>query len=146
MAPRNEKRPAVLWVIPLLTTVPFLIGIGVCYYHWALDLEIDKRAETTVGVITEIEYKNHHQYDFEYSVGGVGYTGGQVIAGNLNPEKGIGDQVTVRYDPMSPSKSSLTAFGYIDGRPVPIFLLLVGALLAGLRMRQFLRRQFEPPS
>ncbi len=95
---------------------------------WYNELQLGKRAVTTSGVIRRIERDNHQQFDYEYSVGGITYTGGEIIAG---ASLGVGQQVQVSYVSDSPETSTLTGFGAVGSRPVPLVLC---TLLAGYFM------------
>jgi len=94
----------------------------------------------TQGVITEIELNNHGKYDYEYSVGSVRYSGGEIIAG---ASLYTGQHVQVTYDPDHPETSTLGDFGATATRPVPILLILAMGIMFYFALRRFLIKQME---
>ena len=120
----------------LFVLVPWMVLILACLYHWHLELQLDKTARTTIGVITGIELHNHYQYDYSYAVAGTNYTGGEIIPGNTSI--GVGEQVRVTYNPDAPQTSTLGTFGEVGTRPVPILVCLLGGLLCYVKARRLL--------
>jgi hypothetical protein len=131
--PRRRSTPR--WA--LLVFVPWVIAILVGLSHWHDDLELAKRAESTQGTVTGIEPNNHMQVDYEYSVGAAAYSGGQIIAGNTG--FGVGEHVHVSFDPDHPQVSTLTDFGEVDSRPIPLLFCAFGGLVSYLFLRRYLR-------
>jgi hypothetical protein len=116
------------------------MAIILCFYFWYNDIQEDKKVKTTQGIITKIELDNHGQYDYEYSVGGITYNGGEIIAGVTLY---TGQHVTVVYNPDNPQVSSLTRFGDTGTRPIPILFCAGCGLLCYFALRKFLIDQLE---
>jgi len=105
-----------------------------------MGIQLEKKAMTTQGIITRIELDNHGKFDYEYSVGSVTYSGGEIIAG---ASLSTGQHVQVTYDPDHPQTSTLGDFGATDTRPVPILFILGAGLIFYFVLRRFLIRQLE---
>lgn len=110
--------------------------MGFALSDWYKEIQLGKKALTTTGMITRIERENHGQFDYEYTVEGTTYTGGEIIPG---ASLGVGQQVNVSYISDDPQTSLLTRFGEAGTRPVPLFLLTALAVLGYFRMRKFLK-------
>jgi hypothetical protein len=125
----------------LLIVIPWSFVMWLGLHDWYNEIQLGKRAVSTSGVITKIEHENHQQYDYEYSVGGITYKGGEIIAG---ASLGVGQQVRVSYISDSPGTSTLTGFGAVGTRPVPLLLCTFIALYCYIRLRKFLKGPANP--
>jgi len=130
---------ASLWA--LVVVIPWAAVMWFGFHDWYNEIQLGKKAVTTLGVITRIEHDNHQQYDYEYSVDGITYTGGEIIAG---VSLAVGQQVPVSYISDSPGTSQLTRFGAVGTRPVPLFLCTFIALYCYIRLRKFLQGPENP--
>ena len=108
---------------------------------WQQEAQLGKRAVATTGVITNIESNNHHAYDYEYSVAGVTYKG---VAGLASDSLGVGQRVYVSYIPDAPQTSTLTRFGELGSRPVPLLFCTCVVLTIYFRLRKFLTGPENP--
>ena len=134
---RASRRVPHPWA--LLIFVPWIAAILFGLDHWYDAIQLDKKAKTTSGIITRIEHENHGQFDYEYSVNGTSYQGGEIIPGNTS--LGTGQPVLVNYDPDAPEISTLGTFGETGTRPVPLVLCVVGGLYCYLRLRWYLKKR-----
>jgi hypothetical protein len=143
----NDKpKPSSAWNLKFAAgALVFLAWAAVVSFglrDWHDEYLVGERAEATTGTVFEIERNNHGQFDYEYSVGGATFRGGQVIAGS--PRLSVGDKIRVCYDPLNPSRSTLTTFGEVGARPIPLLLLTILAVVVFLRLQSFLDKYYEP--
>jgi len=129
-------------LVALYAFIPPLILILFCAYQWHADIQADKTAKTTVGVIT---HDRSRDYEYEYEVNGTEYTGEEIV--KTRGEMVEGQPVEVTYRPEEPATSTLTPpFGANDGRPVPMVLLGLAGIYFYFRLRHYLlKRQSESP-
>ena len=132
------SRRASKWA--LLIFVPCALLIAYAIYDWYLGMQLEKKSRTAQGIITKIESHNHEQFDYEYSVGSVTYSGGEIIAGASLYQ---GKHVQVTYDPDHPETSTLGSFGALSTRPAPILFILVMGCMFYFVLRRFLIKQME---
>ena len=132
-------RRASLWA--LVVVIPWMIAMWFALHDWYNEIQLGKRAVTTSGTITRIERENHGQFDYEYTVAGTTYTGGEIIAG---ASFGVGQRVQVSYISDDPQTSLLTRFGAAGTRPVPLFLVSSVAVWCYFGLREFLKGLATP--
>ena len=130
---------ASLWA--LIVFIPWAAAMWFGLHDWYNEIQLGKRAVGTSGVITRIEHDNHQRYDYEYSVAGTTYAGGEIIAG---ASLAVGQQVQVSYIVDSPGTSQLTRFGAVGTRPVPLVFFTFVALYCYIRLRKFLQGPENP--
>jgi hypothetical protein len=100
-----------------------------------------QREKITNGTITAHEPANHNRYGYSFSVNGKSYSGWE---SPRKEEPHVGQQVTVFYDPIDPTKNALTDFTDLETDslgPVPILLFGIGAVALFIRYR---RRRAKP--
>ncbi|MBS1813449.1 MAG: hypothetical protein JSS87_01085 [Acidobacteria bacterium] len=132
----NTKRNSS--IIALLVFLPMVVVLYLAYVDWSNEREIAQRAQATIGRFTGIEKLNHGQIDYEYVVDGVIYTGGEIVE-----HSSIIGPLRVEYDPLNPKVSTITHFGEIGTRPVPVVLCFVLSLVFYFRLRAYLIRRSE---
>lgn len=130
---------ASLWA--LVVFIPWAVAMWFGLNDWYSEIQLGKRALTTHGVITGIEVHNHGLYDYEYSVDGTIYKGGDGIPGT---QLSVGQNVQVSYIPDAPQTSKLTSFGAVGSRPVPIIFFSFVTLYCYVRVRKFLQGPENP--
>jgi len=130
---------ASLWA--LVVVLPWAAVMWLGFHDWYNEVQLGKRAVTTSGVITRVEQDNHQKYDYQYSVDGKMYAGGEIIAGaNLL----VGQRVRVSYIADAPGTSQLTRFGAVGTRPVPLLFCTFIAMYCYIRLRRFLQGPQNP--
>jgi hypothetical protein len=127
-----ERNAARTWASPswwkLFVGVPWTIGVILSIHEWKVERDIAGHEQTTHGVITVHEPKNHNRYGYVFSVGQKTFGG---WASPKNDELEIGKQVLIYYDPRDPNKNALTDFGELSINslgPVPTMLFGIGAV------------------
>ena len=89
---------------------------------------VAQREKTTNGSITAHEPTNHNRYGYSFSVDGKPYSGWEIPR---NKELHIGQQLTIFYDPIDPTKNAITDFADLEMDslgPVPLLLFGIGAI------------------
>jgi Protein of unknown function (DUF3592) len=132
IADRIERDVTRTWANPswwnLFVVLPWVIGATLLIHEWKVERNIAAREQTTYGVITSHEPKNHNRYGYAFSVDEKTFNGWE------SPKKDeleIGKQVLIYYDPRDPARNALTDFGDLSISslgPVPAMLFGVGAL------------------
>jgi Protein of unknown function (DUF3592) len=140
-SPEDESQSGRASAWALVVFVPWMFVIWFCLHDWYQEVQLGKRAMTTSGMIVKIEHENHGQYDYEYSVSGTTYKGAEILAG---ASLGVGQHVQVSYIPDAPQKSTLTRFGEIGTRPVPVLFFTLIACYAYFRLRRLLMGPANP--
>ena len=117
----------------LLIVLPWTIGVVLAIHAWVNNRTVAQREKTTNGSITAHEPANHNRYGYSFSVNGKSYSGWE---SPKKEEPHIGQQVTVFYDPVDPTKNALTDFADLEMDslgPVPMLLLATGAVALFIR-------------
>lgn len=120
----------------LLIVLPSALGVALAIHEWVVDRTVAQREKTTNGTITAHEPANHNRYEYSFSVNGKSYSGWE---SPRKEEPRIGQQVTVFYDPLDPTKNALTDFCDLETEsvgPVPMLLFGIGALALFIRHRR----------
>lgn len=120
----------------LLIVLPWGIAVALAIHEWTVDRTVAKREKVTNGTITAHEPANHNRYGYSFSVNGKPYSGWE---SPRKEEPHIGQQVTVFYDPVDPTKNALTDFADLETDslgPVPMLLFGIGALALFIRYRR----------
>lgn len=123
----------------LFITFPFLLLILYSLYGAWADSEIAKRQKTTIARIDAHDPPNHDRYEYIYSVDGKTYSGWEIP--DDKHDFLVGEQLTVYYDPIDPSRSALVDFDEAALKafaPVPMCGVLV---LGFVLLIFFLRRE-----
>jgi len=111
----------------LLIVLPWAIGLVVTIYGLVNNRTVAQREKSTYGRITAHEAANHNRYGYSFLVNHKSYSGWE---SPTKAEPYIGQQVTVFYDPLDPTKNALTDF--VDQAdnlgPIPMMLLGIGAV------------------
>ena len=126
----------------LLVVLPWALGLVFLIHESTIDSQIAGRQQTASGIVTAHEPANHNRYGYKFQVDGKSYTGWESHTGS---ELAIGKQVTVFYDPQSPSRNALTDFHDVRTSvlgPVPMLLFGIGAVAAYI----FYKRRRNTPS
>jgi hypothetical protein len=120
----------------LSIVLPWVLGVGFALHEWATDRMIAQRQRTTDGTINKHEPANHDQYRYSFLVNGKSYNGWAI------PRKqgfNVGQQVTVFYDPLDPTKNALSDFADLETEsvgPIPLLLAGIGAVALFIRQRR----------
>jgi hypothetical protein len=120
----------------LLIVLPWGLGVALAIHEWSVDRTVAKREKITNGTITGHEPANHNRYGYSFSVNGKSYSGWE---SPRKEEPHIGQQVTVFYDPVDPTKNALTDFAELETNslgPVSMLLLGMGAVALFIRYRR----------
>jgi hypothetical protein len=120
----------------LLIVVPWAIGVVLAIHEWADDRMVAQREKTTNGSITSHEPANHDRYGYSFSVGGKPYSGWE---SPRKEEPHVGQQITVFYDPVDPTKNALTDFADLETDslgPIPLLSFGIGAVALIIRYRR----------
>ncbi|MBV9155792.1 MAG: DUF3592 domain-containing protein [Acidobacteriaceae bacterium] len=127
----------------LLIVLPWLLGTALVVHEWAVDRTIAQREKTADGTITTHQAANHDRYGYSFSINDRSYSGWQSPA---KQDFRVGQQVTVFYDPLDPTRNALTDFSELEiGSigPVPILLLGIGCVAVFIAYR---RRRVQSPA
>ena len=115
----NWQNPS--W-LHLLVVLSWVIGSVYGLHAWRVDSAIAARQQTTNGTITAHEPANHDRYGYTFSIGARTYRGWEIPH---KSEYTVGEQVTVYYDPINPTRSALTGFEELSLRDLGLILLLL---------------------
>jgi hypothetical protein len=106
----------------LIVTVPWLVGLLLGIGDFVTGQKIAGRQRTTYGIVRAHEPANHDRYGYEFVVNGKVFTGWQSPKADYD----IGQGVRVYYDPLDPTRNSLSSFDEDAGQSVG--LISAGAL------------------
>lgn len=110
----------------LMITLPWVIGIIFFLYSAKVDQAVAGRERLTSGVVKRHEPSNHNRYGYDFTVNGKAYSG---WTSPTQREYIIGETVSVYYDPLDPTKSSLSSFAEACYRAIgPVFLMALGII------------------
>jgi hypothetical protein len=121
-----------------MVALPWAVGILVFLFSVKSDQAIAGREQMTSGIIKRHEPSNHDRYGYDFTVNGRPYSGWQ---SPTQREFIIGETVSVYFDPLDPTKSSLFSFAGAWDRAIgPVFLMTVG--IAAFAAYIFTRKRF----
>jgi len=109
-----------------MVALPLAIGVLFFLFSAKANEAIAARQQLTSGIVKTHEPSNHDRYEYDFTVNGKAYSGWQIPS---QRDFIVGEQVAVYYDPLDPTKSSLSSFAGAWDRAIgPVFSMAFGTV------------------